>query len=346
MISSSRWSSYRENGTREQRLILRELDPLRWARTVITSGSEDDAGDAFDVIWAWHQQHPVWFSSMDETVIRTVHRAVMAIGNKWPVVIEARRDMLVDATRSPAPPDRYNAATALSSLGSGQDTDWLVPLLSDSHQMVARRAVEIVRQWQDPHLASALWNALAHAVRNIAEQIVIALGEVAGTDQDELERVAREADNHHRVIRHLLPSLLSRMCRTRVLSLLAQWPSDLELWRYALSAGFGTDSEPWSDDEVRQLVESILVRGVSAKDIVAVPALQGMLTDRAGVVLDVLLDRAQMQPHNPAIQMLLSILPASATDSHRTTGPLASYLANLDATPTPEVSLARSMTMG
>ena len=334
-----------ENGTHEQRLILRELDPLRWARTVITSGSEDDAGDAFDVIWAWHQQHPVWFSSMDETVIRTVYRAVMAIGNKWPGIIEARRDMLVEATRSPAPSDRYNAATALSSLGSSQDTDWLIPLLSDSHRMVARRAVEIVRQWQDSDLASALWDALEHAVPNIAEQIVIALGEVAGADQDELERVAREADKHHRVIRHLLPSLLSRMCRTRVVSLLAHWPSDLELWRHALSAGVGADSEPWSEDEVRQLVESILARGVSARDIVAVPALQDMLTDRADVVLDVLRDRAKMQPHNRSIQMLLSTLPASATDSHRTTGPLASYLANVDATPTPEVSPARSITM-
>lgn len=82
-----------EHADRAVRRELRSLDPLRWARTVITRGDLDDAREAFSEIWRWHDQHELSFGGTGSG-LRTTGGAIAAIASRWPAVILERRDEL------------------------------------------------------------------------------------------------------------------------------------------------------------------------------------------------------------------------------------------------------------
>jgi len=195
-----------EHADRDTRRGLRELDPLRWARTVPTRGDEHDAREAFELIWAWHAERALAFALAGEEGLRTTRQAITEIVRRWPQVALERRETLERDLCDERPAARLRALTVLSALPTADDrtAGWLVPLLSDG----AARVVELaagtaarlrVREAEDA--LTALLKARNDLVRIAALRALVEL-----VDADRLPQLAarvKVADDLRRVSRRL-----------------------------------------------------------------------------------------------------------------------------------------------
>jgi hypothetical protein len=319
-----------ENGTSDQRERLRALDPLRWARTVITSGTERDAHAAFELIWNSVSDPRRRLSNHADFLIRSQQRAIGAIGRKWPSVIEQRRDGLVEQTKSAYAVERYNAAAALASVGPTGDDKWLIELLTDSDEGVARQAVSASIVWRGRDMVEVLWEALdeVNPGSTVWRDIVVALADLAET-QDDFERVALAADARGTVLSHLLPRLLGELERDRVISLLGRrWPSDPRLWHEVIARGLLPGAAGCNDDQVADLTRSLLRRGVTISDVVDLPELARMLAEQSAIVLRVVGKHAEVHRRDYSVFALLWAIPPAARE--RASDTLDDYIADLD----------------
>lgn len=130
-----------EHADASSRSALRAIDPLRWARTVHTRGTEEQARTAFDVLWTWHLERRMSFALGGESGLRTSRQAVAEIVRRWPQLVEERRAGLEHELLSEHSSARLRALTVLASLPRDNRTSsWLLPLLSDDAPRVAELA--------------------------------------------------------------------------------------------------------------------------------------------------------------------------------------------------------------
>jgi hypothetical protein len=125
-----------EHAEPDARRRLRDLDEQRWARTVVTCGSRDDARDAFAVIDAWHARRGWPFGSAGDGGLRTAAAAIREIGRRWPEVVEERRADLERDLRAADAGAARRALAALGALPADRAADWLLACLRDSRDAV------------------------------------------------------------------------------------------------------------------------------------------------------------------------------------------------------------------
>jgi hypothetical protein len=154
-----------EDADRDTREALRSLDSLRWARTVATRGDEQDAHEAFKLIWTWHAERDRAFPLIEQSVgLRSTRQAVAEIARRWPQVIEDWRDQLQLALGDSTDANRLRALMVLSRLPEDDHTaDWLEPLLRDTAPRVLELAADTVRRLRLSGFTSQLRDLLAPA---------------------------------------------------------------------------------------------------------------------------------------------------------------------------------------
>jgi hypothetical protein len=324
-----------ENADCDQRAALRQLDQLRWARTVVSRGSETDADEAFDVIWSSVSDPPSTLSAMADQSVRSIHRAVAAIGRKWPSVIERRRDALIEQSRDGVADRRYNAIVALGVVRPGDDEDvgWMLERVADANEGVARIAVSALRSWRLENLTEPLWSMLNKVEQSdqVWGDVIVALAEFAREPAD-FERVARKADRRLVVLHRLIAHLTEHLPRDRQIEMLADWPSDPSLWQWTverlLSDG---DSNNWTDRQVESLIQSLIRRRVSVADLASTPRLARFLVDHGELTLAGVQDAARtwVSGNHTIFSMLWALPPETREVARRSHPGLEGYLQEL-----------------
>ncbi len=168
-----------EHADRGLREALKEIDPMRWARTLVTHGDLADARDALRTIWGWHIERGLSLIGIGEDGLRTSRRAVRAIAERWPELILERRDELEGEARDGSPLERARALAVLGELPFDDNTDgWLLPRLEDSDPQVAALAAQTAGRL---HVASAepgLRKLFAGDEQRVARAALAALVEI------------------------------------------------------------------------------------------------------------------------------------------------------------------------
>jgi hypothetical protein len=134
-----------EHATRDDRQRLKTLDEQRWARTVVTRGTLEDADEALRLIEQWHADRGIDFLPiLQRPGLRSAERAVVAIGRRWPDLVLQLRDRLLGDVAQGTPDRRARALTLLGTLPRDESTaTWLLPLLDDDDVNIAARAAAI-----------------------------------------------------------------------------------------------------------------------------------------------------------------------------------------------------------
>jgi hypothetical protein len=133
-----------EHAEHDVRRHLRKLDPLRWARTVSTRGTEDDAREAFNLLWSWHADCNLAFALGGESGLRSTRQAITEITRRWPQVVENHRDEFERDLHDTAAGKRLRALMVLGGLPYDDHTvDWLIPMLRDGAPRVFELAAVI-----------------------------------------------------------------------------------------------------------------------------------------------------------------------------------------------------------
>ncbi len=133
-----------EHADRTTRAELREIDEPRWARTVLTRGTIEDAREALAVLQDLHVHRGVAYGLFGDGALRSSRMTVTAIAKRWPDLIEERRAELEDQTNSASPADRMRALQTLGGLSRDSATEvWLLPRLVDDEPQIAAQAAAI-----------------------------------------------------------------------------------------------------------------------------------------------------------------------------------------------------------
>jgi SIR2-like domain/NACHT domain len=200
-----------EHADRDLREALKEIDPMRWARTVVTTGDLVHAREAFGTIWDRYVERGVSLVySDDERGLRTSKQAIRMIARRWPEAIVERRDELEDQARSGTSIDRERALVVLGELPFDRNTEgWLLPRLEDSDPHVVMLAAKIAGRL---HLASAepsLRKLFASCEEYMAGTILTALVEIV--DVPMLAEIGAKAAGHHEMLNRIVDRLLERV---------------------------------------------------------------------------------------------------------------------------------------
>jgi len=323
-----------ENADRTQREALRELDSMRWARTVVSRGSEQDAEEAFDLIWNDAAESESFLSSFADHTIRSPIRAVGAIARKWPEVIKRRRDELIEASRAPQASQRYNAVLALGAMtpDTDDDLDWLFERVVDAEESVGRAAVGVIRHWRSSALFVRMWAAMEHLDKagRVWSSAILTLARLAVTPED-VERVVKAADQRSSVLRQFIGDAVPRLTREQHLALLPAWPSDGGLWRWY--AGVLLADEHWSAGEIDGLAWALIKHRIHLSDIVDQPAIRAFIVEHAEAVVAVVAEAAKTYVSgNHTVFSMLWALPAERrAELAGGYAQLANYLEELDS---------------
>jgi SIR2-like domain/HEAT repeats len=134
-----------EGAPSELRPALRELDPLRWARTARADAPGAEIEEALDALWELYLERRVWLDTNQGREVRdarsAVERLIRALGD----VGADRRARWIDATTATEPTARANASFFLRQLGVDDSTqEWLEPLLTDPNSVVRRHAAAAI----------------------------------------------------------------------------------------------------------------------------------------------------------------------------------------------------------
>jgi hypothetical protein len=133
-----------EHADRSTRQTLRALDETRWARTVVTNGTEQDAREALEIVHTLHVHRGVAYGIFGDGALRSSRQMVAALGTRWPAVIGERREELEADSRSADATDRLRALETLAALEPDDYTEgWLLPRLADEDPRVIEQAVAI-----------------------------------------------------------------------------------------------------------------------------------------------------------------------------------------------------------
>jgi hypothetical protein len=168
-----------EHVDRDVRRTLQRLDPLRWARTVLTRGDLADAREAFELLWQRHLEPDIGFGWLGESGLRTSGQAIVAIVRCWPELILERRDELEHQAESGFPAARVRALTILCQLPVDEKTDdWLLPRLKDREPEVATVAARIAGRLQLTSAEGLLRDLLDPVTEQPANAAISALIEI------------------------------------------------------------------------------------------------------------------------------------------------------------------------
>ncbi len=168
-----------EHADRDIRRTLMKIDPLRWARTVLTRGDEADTSQALEMIWQWHAERGFSFGGFGESGLRTSGQAIVAIARRWPEIILSRRDELEGEAERGSRAARARALTALGQLSADEKTDdWLLPRLLDPAPEVATLACQIAGKLRTSSAEDALRSLLDSGNERLAKTALLALVEI------------------------------------------------------------------------------------------------------------------------------------------------------------------------
>ncbi len=163
-----------EHATPLLRESLRPIDERRWARTVITTGTINDAREALRVLWDWHEQRGLSFLSWSESGLRTSLASVRAIAGKWPELVEERRAQLIADLSATNSAQAVRALTLLVQLPEDDDTaTWLLPLLDDARSHIVAEAAALAGRLRFEPAADRVLELLASRPDNAVERAAL-----------------------------------------------------------------------------------------------------------------------------------------------------------------------------
>lgn len=172
-----------EHADRNARQSLRQLDELRWARTVHTRGSATDAEQAFDLLLDWHARRGLPLASIRESGLRTTQQALATIAHRWPEVVAARRDELERDLESDQEATRSRALDVLGDLPKDDRVaTWLLPRLNDDAPHLVAQAAAIAARLRLDETKDALYallDAQDDRIRGAALQALVVIVPVA-----------------------------------------------------------------------------------------------------------------------------------------------------------------------
>lgn len=227
-----------EHAERPTRVELREIDELRWARTVLTRGTIEDAREALAVLHDLHVRRGVAYGLFGDGALRSSRMTVAGIAKRWPGLIEERRVQLEGQTRSTSTAERMRALQTLGGLAADTATDgWLLPRLKDGDPQVAAQAAAITGRLRLVSAEPALRALLDASEERVRDQALAALVEIVNPDglveigalvtgrnglQPLAERLLERLDLDHglalvrqaNAVNNVLPWLLARLIET------------------------------------------------------------------------------------------------------------------------------------
>jgi hypothetical protein len=163
-----------EGAPSELRPALRELDPLRWARTARADAPAAELEEALDALWDLYLERRVWLDTNQGREVRdarsAVERLIRALGD----VGADRRARWIDATTATEPTTRANASFFLRQLGVDDSTEeWLEPLLTDTNGVVRRHAAAAIASFGNAgRVLPALRAAYAQETDELAAEAI------------------------------------------------------------------------------------------------------------------------------------------------------------------------------
>lgn len=189
--------------TRER---LRERDPQRWAKTVVTRGTRADGEIALDLLIEWHATRGWPFGWFFDSGFRTPRAGAVAITRRWPEIVRSRRASLIRDLADDDKGVRYRAVALLGALPlDGATRSWLLPLLSSSDGTLARTAMSVAARLGLDEALPAVLARLADAdeyVRHTALEVAATMlprdrfdelpAHLSGNDHDPLRRIAKQ----------------------------------------------------------------------------------------------------------------------------------------------------------
>ncbi len=191
------------------RAELRALDEARWARTVVTGGSEEDAREALEILHGEHVRRGIAYGIVGEGALRTSWQAVTAIGARWPAIIEERRAELEADSRAANATVRLRALQTLGALPEDDDTEgWLLPRLADESPQVSERAAAVAGRLGIAAAEPALRALLESKEGRLRTRALAALVEIV--DLDGLVEVGAQAASTSS-LQPILERLLERL---------------------------------------------------------------------------------------------------------------------------------------
>src|ERR1019366_6356850 len=172
-----------EHADRSTRRTLRALDETRWARTVVTNGTEQDAREALEVVHTLHMRRGVAYGIFGDGALRSSRQMVAAIGTRWPAVIGERREELEADARSADATDRLRALETLAALEPDEYTEgWLLPRLDDEEPRVIEQAVATAGRMALMSAERELWSLLDSKESRVRKRARAALVEIVDVD--------------------------------------------------------------------------------------------------------------------------------------------------------------------
>ena len=256
------------NAAAEQRSALRDLDAVRWARTIAADCTDDEAEWAFDIIWTWHQQRRVWMNWAARGQLRGAQEAVQLLAAVHPDVVRRRQQELIDATRASEPASRGNAVEVLRRLGRDEDTaTWLLPLLSDDNDVVRREAAQASANLGVTEALPVLYERF-HGLTDELEADACGRALITLTSDADLVRVAELLSQNGRVWSRLGEELTQRLTLSAALVVLrvgvAAPEEQLTLLRRILEQH---SPETWGSHDVEMLAESLIRHDVQSYEV-------------------------------------------------------------------------------
>jgi hypothetical protein len=282
------------NAADAQRAALRELDELRWARTIRPDCSPAGAEEALGVIWDWHRERRVWMNWAAQGELRGAQDAVTLLAESHPDVIRQRRDELIGATRSDQPTTRGNAMAILAELGRDEGTvEWLLPLLEDNNDVVRRQAVGEVARLEVTEALPVMREMVASRTdRSEAEAFARSL--VKLTPDSELGTVANILREDGRLWATVSGELDARLSLDDALTVLhaglASRDEHLKLLRRTLGRH---SPEAWGSERVERLAAGLVRNDVQEYEDVDVPRLTAVVGGQPEAALRGVRDGAQ-----------------------------------------------------
>lgn len=247
-----------ESFPKELRPALRELDPLRWARTQTGTIEVDEARETLRFIWEHFAERRNWIDSDRQRELRDARSTVERLTLRYPELIEEIRSKLLEALDSTEETARGNALFYLGQAPFDAATAERVgQRLLDPNSVVRRFAASTIAAQHEETLREALIAAyrveadelaaseIAHALLSLAQE-----GERLPT-----VRLLMENQMAWRRISYMAEGLPL----TELLTILEETGIQNDDGRALEHAVEALPAERWTADDVRRLV-ALLVR--------------------------------------------------------------------------------------
>jgi hypothetical protein len=291
-----------EHADRDLREALKEIDPMRWARTVVTRGELADAREAFLTIWQWHVERGLNLVRIGEDGLRTSRRTIRAIAQRWPEVIDERRDELEAHARGGSSIERARALAVLGELRFDGHTDgWLLPRLEDGDPQVVMLAAEIAGRLRLASAEPALRRLFATGKERVARGALAALVEVV--DVPALAEIGAQAASRN-MLQPVAERVLERIDLDTGIELVARsGHTDGILPWFTEQLIKTVHADAWTATRVAALMRACRQMGVGGMPDVAF--LAGIFAKHpAEAIAEVFVQRVGEGPYAPAGQLL------------------------------------------